>query len=80
MGARNVRVTAAGGIAAALLVAAWVAGLAAGRLDPGGWIAAILGLPFGMSLFIGAVSAVFVVVGAVCHALGRPWFVPSDDN
>ena len=71
------KVTKAGGIGVTLMVAAWIAGIAAGQIYPKSWIGEIIGLPLGVSIYCSAITIVFAVIGAASGALGRPFFTKA---
>ena len=75
----KLKVTKAGGIAVALMVAVWVIGIAAGRSDPTSWIGTVISWPFGVSIYIAVVGALFTGIGAVFGAMGRPFFTKVPD-
>ena len=75
----NMKVTRIGGIAVALMVAVWVIGIAVGQNDPTSWIGKVIHWPFGTSIYIAIVGALFTGIGAVCGALGRPFFTKDPD-
>ncbi|MGZ9006502.1 MAG: hypothetical protein ACXW20_22245, partial [Burkholderiales bacterium] len=70
----NLELTWAGGIAVVLMVAAWIIGIAVGTTDPSSWVAQLISLPFGRSIYIAAVTALFTALGAVSGKLGWPFF------
>jgi hypothetical protein len=75
----RLRVTKAGGVAVALMVAAWIAGIAAGQFDSASWLGKLISAPFGVPVFISIVAAIFTGIGAVCGALGWPFFAKDHD-
>ena len=74
------KVTRTGGIAVALMVAVWVVGIAVGQSDPASWIGKVMNWPFGTSIYIAAVGALFTGIGAVCGALGWSFFTKGSDD
>lgn len=73
------KVTGAGGLAVALMIATWIAGMATGHGNPTSWIGQVISLPFGTSVFISLVVMLFAVMGAASAVSGRPFFVKTSD-
>ena len=73
------KVTGAGGLAVALMIATWIAGMVPGHANPTSWIGQMISFPFGTSVFISLVVMLFAAVGAVSAASGRPFFVKTSD-
>ena len=67
-------VTRVGGIATALMVGAFIMGIVTAQSNPTSWIAAIINLPFGLSIYISLIVALFTLFEAVSRALGWPFF------
>jgi len=54
-------------------------GIVAAQSNPASWIAAIINLPFGLSIYISLIVALFTLVEAVSRALGWPFFTRARD-
>ena len=73
------KVTGLGVFAVALMIATWLAGIAFALTNPATWIGEIVGLPFGVSIYISLVTGLFTIVGALCGAMGCPFFARIPD-
>ena len=73
----NWNVTRVGGIATVLMVGACITGIVAAQSNPTSWIAAIINLPFGLSIYISLIVAVFTLIEAVSRVLGWPFFTKA---
>jgi hypothetical protein len=59
------------------MIVACIMGIAAAQSNPTSWIAAIINLPFGLSIYISLIVALFTLVEAVSRALGWPFFTKA---
>jgi len=72
-------VTRMGGAATALMVAAWVIGLAWGFFWPSSLIGAFIHAPLGLPAYVFGVAVIFAVAATVCGSAGLSFFRKGND-